>query len=477
MKPSPARTDAPEPTAWLPLPDLDTLPPLDELLAPENLVDSGQTIAINAAIQALLEPTVDAEGDPVVDLTDDADSSASIARAYDARRAASARVRTIRVQHSLGERRQVRLAKRRRRLALAAIVMVGALVFTGGLFALFVAGNRDVHLHVDGVAATVRTRSITVGEFLRERNVALANDDRVIPGMATSLASGMRVEVRRARNAMLDIDGVSRPIRTTARSLQELRAEQNIADNFVAVSATPELDLSGPVSFRSPRSVTVIVDGATTRLDTTALTPRELFPMMGVVLGGNDEVTPGLDARLEAGAEVTVVRLADDQRTEVRPIAFTTQQRVDAGLAPGQTRLIQEGQPGSQRLTFRQRKRDGRVVSEDLISTVTIQAPRTRIVAVGRAGSATQTPVRGGSQGSETGQATWYAYTPGTCAHKTLPKRTVVTVINLATGASTTCVVADRGPYADGRIIDLTPSVFSKLAPLSTGVIDVRIEW
>jgi rare lipoprotein A (peptidoglycan hydrolase) len=38
-------------------------------------------------------------------------------------------------------------------------------------------------------------------------------------------------------------------------------------------------------------------------------------------------------------------------------------------------------------------------------------------------------------------------------------------------------VVDDRGPYLDGRIIDLSPDVFSSLASTSQGVIDVQLSW
>lgn len=78
---------------------------------------------------------------------------------------------------------------------------------------------------------------------------------------------------------------------------------------------------------------------------------------------------------------------------------------------------------------------------------------------------------------SESGQATWYSHIPGTCAHKTLPFGTVVTVRNSASGATTTCVVGDRGPFGAGRIIDLDPREFAQLAPLSAGVINVTISW
>jgi rare lipoprotein A len=78
---------------------------------------------------------------------------------------------------------------------------------------------------------------------------------------------------------------------------------------------------------------------------------------------------------------------------------------------------------------------------------------------------------------SQTGKASWYDHEAGTCAHRTLPFGTILKVTNLGNGKSTTCRVADRGPYIDGRVVDLDRTVFSQLASTSAGVIDVRIEW
>jgi rare lipoprotein A len=78
---------------------------------------------------------------------------------------------------------------------------------------------------------------------------------------------------------------------------------------------------------------------------------------------------------------------------------------------------------------------------------------------------------------SETGPASWYGAPAGTCAHQSLPFGTLVTVTDLATGRSITCRVEDRGPYLDGRIIDLSKATFAQLAPPGAGVIEVRITW
>ena len=82
-----------------------------------------------------------------------------------------------------------------------------------------------------------------------------------------------------------------------------------------------------------------------------------------------------------------------------------------------------------------------------------------------------------GTAKPQTGTATWYeGGTASGCAHLTLPKGTVVTVTAISSGRQVTCTVDDRGPFGS-HIIDLSPSGFQALAPLSTGVVSVRITW
>ncbi|MGI8663517.1 MAG: RlpA-like double-psi beta-barrel domain-containing protein [Acidimicrobiales bacterium] len=78
---------------------------------------------------------------------------------------------------------------------------------------------------------------------------------------------------------------------------------------------------------------------------------------------------------------------------------------------------------------------------------------------------------------SEDGQATFYDYRPGECAHKTIPKGTVVTVTNVDNGKTTSCTVTDRGPFGAGRIIDLDRGTFAAIAPVGQGVAQVHITW
>ncbi len=83
---------------------------------------------------------------------------------------------------------------------------------------------------------------------------------------------------------------------------------------------------------------------------------------------------------------------------------------------------------------------------------------------------------------TEEGRATFVRYDDATwgertCAHRTLPFGTMLTVTNLNSGRQTTCVVRDRGPSSPGRVVDLDAEVFAELADPSVGIIPVRISW
>jgi len=63
-----------------------------------------------------------------------------------------------------------------------------------------------------------------------------------------------------------------------------------------------------------------------------------------------------------------------------------------------------------------------------------------------------------------------------TGAHRTLPFGTIVRVTNLKNDKSVVVKVNDRGPFVDGRIIDLSRNAFSKIGKTESGIIEVQIE-
>ena len=62
-------------------------------------------------------------------------------------------------------------------------------------------------------------------------------------------------------------------------------------------------------------------------------------------------------------------------------------------------------------------------------------------------------------------------------AHKTLPLPAMVEVTNLSNGRTAVVRVNDRGPFSDGRIIDLSRGAAEEIGLLSQGVGQVRVRY
>ena len=63
-----------------------------------------------------------------------------------------------------------------------------------------------------------------------------------------------------------------------------------------------------------------------------------------------------------------------------------------------------------------------------------------------------------------------------TCAHKTYPFGTLLKVTNPANGLSVIVKVTDRGPYARGRVVDLSVRAAKELGIISQGIAPVIVE-
>ena len=63
-----------------------------------------------------------------------------------------------------------------------------------------------------------------------------------------------------------------------------------------------------------------------------------------------------------------------------------------------------------------------------------------------------------------------------TAAHRTLPLGSVVRVTNVKTGESALVRITDRGPFVDGRILDLSLAAAEKLEVKRAGLAKVRVD-
>jgi rare lipoprotein A len=79
-------------------------------------------------------------------------------------------------------------------------------------------------------------------------------------------------------------------------------------------------------------------------------------------------------------------------------------------------------------------------------------------------------------EGTPTASGEKYKHTKLTAAHKTLPFGTKVKITNLANNESVEVIINDRGPYVEGRIVDVSKSAAEKLGFVNQGLAEVRLE-
>ena len=244
-----------------------------------------------------------------------------------------------------------------------------------------------------------------------------------------------------------------------------------------------------------------------------------LVPLLGIgwlAEGGSLTPQPRLAAAAVAVPQREVARVVSRSTIRSEPVDRVLRRRVRVEapvvqrytdqLLEGEERVVAEGRDGIVVKRRRVTELDGRVVERRRLPQRVVREPQPRVVEVGtgqpppepepepepqpepeRAEPAADAepepepePEPAKNEGhTQTGQASYYD-APGdgmTAAHRTLPFGTVVTVTNLANGKSVQVTITDRGPYIDGRVIDLNEPAFAEIANLSAGVVDVRVTW
>jgi uncharacterized protein YabE (DUF348 family) len=404
---------APEPESWIPIESLESLPELEELLDPRFLVDSGQTRAVRLGDDGLGYVSLDQELEQL-------NARQARERIERERRKRNSQRRTLHLQ------RKTKLQRTMTGLIIIAVVVAGL---------GFIANRTD-----SPASAAEAPRMATAASFVP------ISVPVVIEGVASerlSVASNMDEFVK--EQGLTGLEAVSTDFSRT---------------DFIAKRSAPALE------FRYVKTIRINADGKSTVVMSDGLSVEDVLVEHGIITEGQDVTLPARTEQALGVRSIDVQRVTTSTRTEERDVPFSVEKRNDSSLTKGKTKTIREGKAGRETVTYTQTLHDGNVASESITSTSLIQAPVTKIIAVGTKPKETQS-----------GKASFYSAPGGTCAHKTLPKGTIVTVTNTNNGKSVTCKVADRGPYIAGRVVDLSKDTFAAIAPLSSGVVPVRLSW
>lgn len=199
-------------------------------------------------------------------------------------------------------------------------------------------------------------------------------------GAAASYGVSSPAEVR--------VDGEVLTIRTFAADvagvLDRLGVEVGDADRVEPAPHTPASDARHIVITRA-KAVELHVDGGQQRLETHAETVGEALEEAGVDLSEHDLVDPAVDRALEAGTDISVLRVEVVETTIEHGIEHGEQRRDTDELVEGETAVETEGEDGLRRETYEVTFVDGQETERELVDEEVVREPIDRVVVVGTA--------------------------------------------------------------------------------------------
>jgi resuscitation-promoting factor RpfB len=250
----------------------------------------------------------------------------------------------------------------------------------------FVTADKTVTLSIDGHQRQVTTFAKTVGDVLESQGIQVDEHDLVSPMPNESFGDGDTIVVRYGRPLVLTVDGQTRSVWTTARTVDEALLALGVRAKGVYVSASRSRPIkrSGmELDIRLPHHLTFLADGQRHEITTTAITIRSALAEAGVTLQSRDLITPPLTTRPSDDLVIAVTRVRGKRVEQESPIKFRTIQRQSADLFKGTTKVVKPGKVGIRVRTFQLTFLDKNLSSRHKIDESIAKRPVTQIVLVG----------------------------------------------------------------------------------------------
>lgn len=269
---------------------------------------------------------------------------------------------------------------------------------TYGLYGLVIAGlvggttawatiDKSVTLKVDGQSQAIHTLSGTVKGALADAGYSISPHDIVAPSPDSGVRDGGEIVLRRGRLLDLTVDGQQQQVWVTASTVQQALSELGYAQSsFISVSRFKRLPITPTsIDLRTPKHVTLIHDGRTDQLMTTAASVSQVISEDNVTLSKIDKVSQPKFAPPTDGMTIVVQRVTTGKTVEAQPIPFQTDRQPDPSMPQGETTVLTAGANGSQNVTYAVVYVDGVLAGKTMLTTQVLSNPTTQVEKVGTA--------------------------------------------------------------------------------------------
>ncbi|PIP28129.1 MAG: hypothetical protein COX29_02700 [Candidatus Moranbacteria bacterium CG23_combo_of_CG06-09_8_20_14_all_35_22] len=275
--------------------------------------------------------------------------------------------------------------------------------------------KKTITLNDNGLIFKAYTSTNSVSDFLKEKNIALKENDQIIPEPNSKIFSGINIEILRAVKIKIQVDGKTIKNYTLAKNISSVLEENNI------------------------------------------------------ILTRLDKISPTLSAPPPKDEEIIVTRINIEEKIEKEEIDFKTIFKEDSKLGWREKKIEQKGEKGVEEILYKITYKNGKEISRVVLEKKITQDPISQIEIQG-------TYMKFGK--AQRGHASFYASSWGELnASRSISRGGYAKVTNLDNGKSTIVKINDYGPQSPERIIDLSYNSFKKIANLGQGIAhNIKVE-
>ncbi len=199
-------------------------------------------------------------------------------------------------------------------------------------------------------------------------------------------AQPVRRRVRRAVPLVVDDGSVPFTIFTTAPTVGEALFREQVTvylGDTIQPALGSRVRAGTRVVIQRSKPVLVTADRRTVQTRTRGKTVGDALVELGIVVSGNDRVTPELWTPVRDNTLIKVVRVLETMEVEREPIPNASILAPDGQMEIDNQRLVQQGEAGEHRKRFKVTVVDGQEISRLMLDDWVAAEPITRVVAYG----------------------------------------------------------------------------------------------
>ncbi|ARF14246.1 G5 and 3D domain-containing protein [Sporosarcina ureae] len=265
-------------------------------------------------------------------------------------------------------------------MAMALFVATTSLVLIDGK-------KKNISMDLNGKQIELRTAAATVGEVLAANDVKVQKHDLVEPTVNTPLENDTEIKWQKANKVIIDVDGETKELWTTEATVNDVLKTAEIevgTHDEIEPALETKITENQPIAIAKAFPVTVKDGGKERTVWSTQTTVRKFLTDQNIRLANLDKVEGDTSAKLTASNAVVKIARVEKITDVVEETAdFKTKRKTDMTMLKGKEKVVTNGKKGKLQKKFQITKKNGKVVSRELVGKTMVEEPTHKVVHVG----------------------------------------------------------------------------------------------